>query len=449
MVSYAQRKPGEGHPSQVHITYDIELGDTIETKELPFVLGVLADLSGNPDEPLPPFEKRKFVEVDHENFGAFMRGTRARLAMRVDNKLTNDDSKMGIELQFSRMADFEPEGVVRQIEPLRKLLEVREQLAALVTQTESHTKLRERLLKIMGDSGLLHRAAMEIGLSPISPVRDEEVRGPSVLSSVPGSGWLDLPAVHEDGLGLLDTVINETYVGWDEAQREQSRRQISTLFEEVLKGAIPMSRDFSASVEARIADLDALLSRQLNEILHASDFQKLEGTWRGLYRLVYQSKTSSLLKIRVLNVSKRELRRDLESAPALQNSVCFNKVYEEEYGTFGGAPYGALIGDYEFGSHPQDIALLERISRVTATAYAPFVAAASPDLFNLESFTELSRFHNLAESFDSDKYVKWQRFRNSEESHYVGLTLPHLLMRRPYGPNTLPVKAFRFAEDVD
>jgi type VI secretion system protein ImpC len=256
-------------------------------------------------------------------------------------------------------------------------------------------------------------------------------------------------AVTQQEGSLLDQVITETRIGRDEEQREQSRRQIATLIEEVMKGTVRVSKDLEAMINARIADIDELLSRQLNEIVHAPELQRLEASWRGLHYLVHQSETSTTLKIRVLNVSKDDLRRDLERASEFDQSALFRKVYEEEFGMFGGAPFGALIGDYEFGRHPQDIALLEKISQVAAAGHAPFIAAASPQLFNLDSFSELGVPRDLAKIFDTVEYAKWKSFRESEDSRYVGLALPHILMRLPYGPETVRVEAFNFTEDVD
>ena len=256
-------------------------------------------------------------------------------------------------------------------------------------------------------------------------------------------------SVTEQQASLLDQVISETRIGRDEEQREQSRRQIATLVDEVMKGTVRVSKDIEASINARIADIDALLSSQLNEIMHTPAFQKLEGSWRGLRFLVMSSETSTMLKIKVLNTSKNDLRRDLERASEFDQSGLFKKVYEEEFGTFGGAPFGALIGDYEFSRHPQDIGMLEKLSNVAAAAHAPFFAAAGPELFNLDSFTDIGTPRDLAKIFDTVEYAKWKSFRESEDSRFVGLTLPHVLMRLPYGPDTTPVEAFNFKEEVD
>src|SRR6202008_660363 len=218
---------------------------------------------------------------------------------------------------------------------------------------------------------------------------------------------------------------------------------------QVLDGSMTVAKDAEMMINARIAQIDHLLSLQLNEIVHHASFQKLEGSWRGLKHLMDNSETGTGLKIRVLNVSKKELLRDIEKAPEFDQSALFKKVYEEEYGVFGGAPFGALIGDYEFGKHPEDMALIEGISHVAAQAHAPFISAAAPDLLNLESFTQLDAPRDLSKIFDSTEYAKWKSFRQSEDSRYVGLALPHILMRLPYGRDTKQIDAFNYEEAVD
>src|SRR5205085_5273784 len=178
-------------------------------------------------------------------------------------------------------------------------------------------------------------------------------------------------------------------------------------------------------------------------------FQKLEGTRRGLHYLVHQSETGEGLKIRVLNVTKRELLKDLEKAAEFDQSSLFKKIYEEEYGQLGGKPYGMLVGDYEFGRSAEDVSLLKMISNVAAAAHAPFVAAAGPKMFNFDSYTELSKPRDLAKIFDSVEYAAWKSFRESEDSRFVGLTLPKVLGRLPYGSEFKRVEEFNFEEFVD
>jgi type VI secretion system protein ImpC len=210
-----------------------------------------------------------------------------------------------------------------------------------------------------------------------------------------------------------------------------------------------LTRDAESSIQARIAQIDQLISKQLNLILHHASFQKLEASWRGVRYLLDQSETGVMLKLKVLNVSKRELLRDLQRAPEFDQSALFKKVYEEEFGVFGGAPFAALIGDYEFGRGPEDMDLLRRVAQVAASAHAPFLSAASPELLNLAAFTQLGAPRDVAKIFDSTEYAKWKSFRQSEDSRYIGLALPRFLARLPYGTETNQVDGFVFEEDVD
>ena len=248
---------------------------------------------------------------------------------------------------------------------------------------------------------------------------------------------------------LLDQILTEGKMARDDFQKERAKDMIAEFVNQVMAGELTMSKNMDLAINSRIAEIDRLLSAQLNEIMHHEDFQKLEGSWRGLNQLVMNSETSPMLKIRVMNVNKKDLLKDLEKALEFDQSALFKKVYEEEYGTFGGAPFGALIGDYEFGNHPQDLALLEKISQVAAAAHAPFLSAASPDLFGWETFSEMTEVRDISKIFDRTEYAKWRSFRESEDSRYVGLTLPHTLGRVPYGAATAPTETFRFEEDVD
>jgi type VI secretion system protein ImpC len=248
---------------------------------------------------------------------------------------------------------------------------------------------------------------------------------------------------------LLDQIVEQGRFGREGAARERGRDMVKEFVAQVLEGEMKLSRDADATINSRIAQIDHLLSLQLNEILHHPAFQKLEASWRGIKYMMDQSETSSMLKIRVLNVSKKELLRDLQRAPEFDQSVMFKKVYEDEFGIFGGEPFGALVGDYEFSKHPEDIELLEKVSQVAAGAHAPFLTAASPELLNLDSFAQLGDPRDIGKIFDSTEFAKWKSFRASEDSRYVGLTMPRVLMRLPYGKDTKPVDEFSYEEGVD
>ena len=192
-------------------------------------------------------------------------------------------------------------------------------------------------------------------------------------------------------LSLLDQIVSDGRVGKDAAAKERGKDLIKNFVSEVLAGSVAPGKNTEVMINARIAQIDHLISLQLNEIMHHPDFQKLEGTWRGLHYLVSQSETSEMLQIKILNVSKKELLRDLQRAPEFDQSALFKKVYEEEFGVFGGSPFGALVGDYEFDRTGQDVELLEKIAEVAAASHAPFLSAASPDMMSLDSFTQLDR----------------------------------------------------------
>ncbi|HSB71550.1 MAG TPA: type VI secretion system contractile sheath large subunit [Candidatus Methylomirabilis sp.] len=257
------------------------------------------------------------------------------------------------------------------------------------------------------------------------------------------------PAEAVQEKGLLETIIEEGRMARDESQRGLARDIIGEFVRQVMEGTITVSKNTELMINARIAQIDRLISQQLNEIMHHPEFQKLEASWRGLFYFVNQSETGETLKIRVMNVSKKDLLRDMERAAEFDQSALFKKIYEEEYGMFGGAPYGALIGDYEFANTPQDLSLLDKVAQVAAAAHAPFVAAASPQFFNLDSFAQLGDPRDLAKIFQGIEFAKWKSFRESEDSRYVGLALPHVLMRLPYGQANVPVEAFNYEEDVD
>jgi type VI secretion system protein ImpC len=263
-----------------------------------------------------------------------------------------------------------------------------------------------------------------------------------------GAGSAPAPQEQISG-GLLDQIVAEGRFTRDDAARERGKDLVKEFVDQILKGAMTVSKDTETTINARLAQIDKLISAQLNEILHHPQFQKLEASWRGLKYLLDQSETNELLKIKILNVTRRELLRDLQLAAEFDQSVFFKKVYEEEFGVFGGAPFGALIGDYEFGRGPEDIELLERVAQVAAAAHAPFLSAASADLLNLENFPQIGGIRDVGKIFDSTEYAKWKSFRQSEDSRYVGLAMPHVLMRLPYGRETKPVDAFNYEEGVD
>lgn len=256
-------------------------------------------------------------------------------------------------------------------------------------------------------------------------------------------------AAPADAGTLLEQVIRKGKLARAAEQEPYARDMVGEFVDQILKAGDTVSNDTVAFINKRIQEIDYLLGQQLDEILHSPNYQRLEATWRGLHYLVMNSETSTRLKLRLLNISKLELRNDLEKAVEFDQSVLFKKVYEEEYGTFGGSPYSCLLADYEFSPIAPDMSLLEKLSNVSAAAHAPVLTAAAPQLFDLDNFVDLGKPRDLAKIFEGTDKVKWRSFRDSEDSRYVTLAMPHVLLRLPYGPTTLPVEGINYEEKVD
>lgn len=250
-------------------------------------------------------------------------------------------------------------------------------------------------------------------------------------------------------LNVLDQIMVEGKLARDEGQKAYARDLIGEFIDSVVESGTDVSSDTVAAINQKIAEIDALITDQLNEVMHHPDFQKLEASWRGLHYLVMNTETGTQLKLRLMNASKKDVLGDLEKAVEFDQSALFKQIYEEEYGTFGGFPYSCLVTDFEFGRHPQDFALMEKLAEVAAAAHAPMIASAGPRMFDMDSFTDLGTPRDLAKIFESAEMIKWRSFRDSEDSRYMVLTLPHTLMRLPYGPETIPVEGIGFTEDVD
>jgi len=226
---------------------------------------------------------------------------------------------------------------------------------------------------------------------------------------------------------------------------------VKTLAEQALAESSLISDDAIRSIESMIAEIDKRMSEQLNLIMHHEDFQQLESAWRGLGYLVNNTEMDETLKIRVMNISKKELQKTLRKfkGTAWDQSPVFKKIYEHEYGQFGGEPYGCLVGDYSFDQSPQDVEMLNGIAQVAAAAHAPFISGVSPKIMNMESWQELADPRDLTKIFQTPEYAAWRSLRESEDSRYIGLAMPRFLARLPYGAATDPVEEFAFEEDVE
>ena len=271
------------------------------------------------------------------------------------------------------------------------------------------------------------------------------------MATKKSSSDVSTDAVKNEELSLLDRIIQEGKMAAEPSQSVYAKKLLGQFATQILDEGMKSAPDKGvvAMINERIAEIDQILTDQLNAIMHHPEFQALESSWIGLRDMVFGTETSTTLKLRLMNVTKKELLKDLETAVDHDMSVLFKKVYEEEYGTFGGNPYSLLIGDYYFGRHPQDMALLQRISKVAAAAHTPFITAVAPTMFDMTSFTDLGVPRDRSKIFERAELTTWRSFRDSEDSRYVSMVLPRYAARLPYGAKTKPVDSFNFEEDVD
>jgi type VI secretion system protein ImpC len=248
--------------------------------------------------------------------------------------------------------------------------------------------------------------------------------------------------------GILDRIIAETRLTPDDEAYDIAKRGVSAFIEELLKPHNQNEPVKKAMVDRMIAEIDAKLSRQMDEILHHADFQALESSWRGLKLLVDRTNFRENTKLEILNASKQDLLDDFEDSPEITQSGLYKHIYTAEYGQFGGQPVGAIVANYFFDPSSPDIKTLQHVAAVACMAHAPFIAAAGPKFFGLESFTGLPNLKDLKDHFEGPQFAKWQSFREREDARYVGLTLPRFLLRNPYDPEENPVKTFVYKETV-
>jgi len=584
-----QKKLSRVRSPRVHITYDVDIGDAIVQRELPLIVGILADLSGNPAEALPPLKDRSFVVIDRDNFDDVMTGCGVRLTYKVDDAISSEEgAKTNLALKFKCIEDFEPINLVKQIpitndlyksrsriRDLMAKLDGNDPLDGLFTELLNSEELQTALITLYADAEdmsavtpddfvnrMLSKGRMAldesqkpyalelIGEFALSIIRDtpsfyvdncdaqnplksfltkvledetlksklidsyedakdilavnlfpfvesmykekslliDQIINPDALKligefaqSILGSAedkfltkyddknslhsffkkiladdnlktqltelYADLENVSEENVNtFIDSMISEKNLSLDSITNPSTLKLIGGLALSILRNNIPYCSD---RMSDKIAVIDNQLTQQINLVMHEPVFQTLEATWRGLHFLVMNTETGATLKLRVLNVSKTDLLKDLQKAVEFDQSALFKKVYEDEFGTYGGDPFSFLVGDYEFGRHPEDIELLEKISGVAAAAHAPFISSAYSKLFDMEDYFSLSQPRDLTKIFESAELIKWRSFRGSEDSRYVTLTLPKVLLRLPYGPETVVAEGFDFIEDVD
>ncbi len=486
MKDSMQEWVGKNRPPRVQIQYDVQIGDAIELKELPFVVGIMANLSGKIKETsLNPLKQRKFVNIDADNFDDILSEVAPEVTVQYDTdpeastskpedsgepdnaKEENKDegseegkdktaakgkssgksksataSKASVNLVFRKMDDFNPGVFLEQVEPLKELYEARCRLRDLQTKMDTNVDLHEKIDAVAKDADLVKK----IGDAAKNVKNPEDVPDIKAISGVEEILNLVLgkkPGAEEDK--------QKTEKETEEEQRmEESAIRTIAKFAQYISAGDDEEADVHSLISDRINLLEKALSTQLNSILHQKGFQEIESTWRGLSYLVNNTNTNDQLKLRVLNVSQNDIWQDMAKAvgPKFDQSALFKKVYEDEYGTYGGDPYSLLVGDFYFNAGTTHVETLRGVAGVAAAAHAPFLAAADPSMFGMETFADLSKPRDLSKIFESIDLAQWRALRDEEDARYLNLTMPRVLIRNLYG-NDNPVEQFNFEEEVD
>jgi type VI secretion system protein ImpC len=405
---------------RVQITYDVEVGDTVKQVELPFVMGVLADLSGMPTEPLASVSDRKFLEIDADNFDARMRAFKPRVAFWMNEPLgeLENPTRLRLDLTFESMESFRPDKFVQQIEPLHRRVLARCNLHNLVTYLEGKAEAKALL--------------------------EQALRNPAEVKRLSAAG----KTPSQRHMQLVEQLMRFNDHGSPVEIERILDSGLQALVQLTLNRPLGQEHDLAQHVAAIMGQIDALLSKPLNAILHHPEFKKLESAWRGLHYLVHNTETSEQLKIRVMNISKDELPKALflHQPQHWDQSTLHKKIYDDEYGQFGGEPFGCLVGDFEFDHSATDVALLRGLAKVANAAHTVFLSNAKPSLLHMESWRDLSRPRDLLKITQMHEYADWQALRESEAARHLGLCLPRMLARLPYGAMTHPVEDFDFEE---
>lgn len=404
------------------LSYEIDRVPAGTTKrELPFVIGVLADFTGQPLEPLPRLRERKFIEATSDNIDSVLKGMQAHLHFAVENRMSSDPGalQLAIDLRFYSLDDFEPINIARQIEPLRTLLDLKSTMRDLASELTRNPQLDAVFQRC-----LTERDRSRIIQSDLAALGQEE----------PRSFWekaRDVPP------GNLPSSISQVLLdaGWPASQwvewtgrTVENLPRILTLFSSQSQ---PYSRDSGATIQSAVNELDRVIAAQLDAVLHHPNLQRLDATWRGVQYLVDQCRELAGVKVRLLNVTRKELLRDLQRAPEFDQSSLYRLGYEE-FGSLGGEPFSLWIGAGEISAHPEDVELLEKISQTAASVHCVYLGAPAPSVMNVASFADLEIPRSLRHTFQTTDYAKWNSFRSSEDSRYIGLVLPRILLRQPH-----------------
>ncbi|WP_285300512.1 type VI secretion system contractile sheath large subunit [Burkholderia glumae] len=482
MSESVQNKLLRIRPPRVRITYDVETGGAIEKTELPFIVGILADLKGEREdaEHYPSLKERSMIEIDRDNFDDVMKKIQPRATF---TQLKQDDAALKAllvqdgdnALIFPNMEAFEPLKVIKALPSLNDIYVNRGKIRDLQARAETSDPV-SKVLDAMIQGAVLGQAAVaaqpavpdqpEVPAVPAVPADGdkpavEAVPGKPAVKGTPAVAAKDaVPALQdsavETALAALADLRKKDVAVPDDLNVTKFAEQFKLFYvasnDDVAKITEARKRGAIAVIDALIAEIDKQLSDAVSSIMHCDSFKTMEATWRGLNYLVMNTETSTTLKLRVFDAQKEELRSDMVKAVEFDQSALFKMIYEAEYGTYGGKPYSLLVGDYAIAKTPQDIEFVTKMAEVAAAAHAPFLAQASTDLFSLANFGELDKPRDLKKIFEGEEYEAWREFRDLEDARYVTLALPRALLRLPYGTptkrSTTPCDGINFDERI-
>lgn len=395
----------QARPPRVQITYDVEVENSMEKRELPFVMAVISDLYGQQEERIP-YDQQRLISINRDNFDSVMKIIKPMLSVRLNNDSTSKkDLKPVYDLVFTSLKSFTPDEIILQIPEGKLLIEDRKYLVDLLPKIDSNALLAKELTEIAAvdksvDKTKAVNLANQSGL--IKPEDNDETKANKV----------------------------EMILAFDKHAKNRKDEQLHTIIMDC------------------ITKIDLSLSEQMDEILHNPEFQALEARWLALHKLVHKTETGKYLEIKLLNASSQDIYNDLHYATELTQSRLFKWIYEDEYGTMGGIPYSCIVFDEYFGKSEYDTRFLTLLSQIGSAAHTCLLASVKPEMFEIESFNDLHIPRDLSMIFESSEAIHWNSFRKNEESRYINLFLPRILMRTPYGPNTLPTRGFMYAETV-
>jgi len=443
MASSTQHRLSGAKAPRVHITYDVETGGAPRRRELPFKVGVLAPLSGNGSGKAVSIRDKKMVSIERANFDSVLAAINPSLSFKVKNTIQESGSDLAVSLSFLSMADFSPLSIVNQIPALQEMHSSRSRLRDLMAKLDSQDALVAALSGLVSDEERLQKM---INLFAEAKSEIEAAGSAGDSSAVIGA----VPEAELNQGTDLHGLIFVAGMALEDSQVPYCIELLSEFFNhsELVATANSEGGSLVGALSSTMANLDSIMSRQLNHVLHSDEFQELEASWRGLAYLVNNTQTGANLKISVLSVSFEELFRDLDKAVEFDQSTLFKIIYEDEFGTYGGEPYSLLIGDFQIGRTNREISFLEKISQIAAAAHVPFIASAYAKLFDLDDFENLAKPRDLSKIFESAELTKWRNFRDTEDSRYVALTLPRVMMRLPYGSENNPADGLMFEEEV-